>query len=74
MFGACYAHLPLITLVHWSSPVRKSVFSQQRGPVRRSSPVRKLVGTVFQCKVWARRSVSNPGYVVLISMVTAKED
>ena len=32
-------------LVHWSSPVRKLVFSQQDGPFRRSSPVRKLVAT-----------------------------
>ena len=32
-------------LVHWSSPVRKLVFSQQYRPVRRSSPVRKLVAT-----------------------------
>ena len=32
-------------LVHWSSPVQKLVFSQQYGPVRRSSPVRKLVAT-----------------------------
>ena len=38
-------HLSLIILVHWSSPVRKSVFSQYGGPVRRSSPVRKLAST-----------------------------
>ena len=34
-------------LVHWSSPVRKLVFSQQYGPVRRSSPVRKIVATIL---------------------------
>ena len=32
-------------LVHWYSPVRKLMFSQQDGPVRRSSAVCKLVAT-----------------------------
>ena len=35
-------------LVHWSSPVRKLVFSQQDGPVRRSSPTRKLMATTVE--------------------------
>ena len=31
--------------MHWSNPVRK-LFSQRGGPVRRSSPVRKLASTI----------------------------
>ena len=49
VWGHCTGSFPwpraIDCLVHWSSPVNKLVFSQQYGPVRRSSPVRKLVAT-----------------------------
>ena len=51
-------------LVHWSSPIRKLVFSQQGGPVRRSSPVRKLVATIFVCYL-SNRSLRHRGTVAI---------
>ena len=56
-------------LVHWSSSVRKLVFSQQYGPVRRSSTVRKLVATlVLVEKARSDEAALNRLYSVVIEL------
>ena len=59
-------------LVHWSSPVHRLVFSQQGGPVHRSSPVCKLVATIINHVRCALKRVSIASYIVWFQLWDAR--